>query len=116
MSHLSILPTAYTRADLLEAALHHEGFDVVNSAVMAPFNGKSHPVDLLAFLPDGSPSLGWSLGSDGVITMVGDLQRLARHQGLEARLQRVARRYALLAALESMDCFGSSATMTIESF
>ena len=56
------------------------------------------------------------MGSDGVITMVGDLQRLARYQGLETRLQRVARRYALLAALESMDCFGSSATMTIESF
>ena len=116
MSHLSILPTAYTRADLLESALQHEGFDVAKSAVIAPFNGKSHPVDLLANLPDGSPSLGWALGSGGVITMVGDLQRLARHQSLEARLQRVARRYALLAALESMGCFGSSATMTIESF
>ena len=116
MSHLSILPTAYTRADLLEAALHHEGFEVVKGAVMAPFNGKSHPVDLLANLPDGVPSLGWTMRSDGVITMVGDLQRLARHQGLEARLQRVARRYALLAALDSMHCFGSSATMTIESF
>ena len=116
MSHLSILPTAYTRADLLEAALHHEGFDVVKSAVLAPFNGMSHPVDLLATLPDGAPSLGWALGSDGVITMVGDLQRLARDQVLEARRQRVARRYALRAALVSMDCFGSSATMTIESF
>ncbi len=115
MSHLSILPTVYTRPDLLEASLRHEGFDVVIGAVMAPFNGKSHPVDLLASLADDSPSLGWIQGDDGgEVTMVGDLQRLARHQGLKARLQRVARRYALLAALESMDGFGSSATMTIE--
>ena len=114
MSHLSILPTVYTRPDLLEASLRHEGFDVVIGAVMAPFIGKSHPVDLLASLADDSPSLGWIQGDDGVVTMVGDLQRLARHHGLEARLQRVARQYALLAALESMDGFRSSATMTIE--
>lgn len=115
MSHLSILPTAYTRPDLLESSLRHEGFDVVHSAVMAPFNGKAHPVDLLAHLADDAPSLGWTQGSDGVMTMVADLQRLARHQGLDARLQRVARQYALLSALESIDSFGSSAKMTIDS-
>ena len=48
---------------------------------MAPFNGKSHPVDLLASLADDSPSLGWIQGDDGgEVTMVGDLQRLARNQ------------------------------------
>ena len=46
--------------------------------------------------------------------MVADLQRLACHQGLDARLQKVARQYALLTALESVDSFGNSATMTIE--
>jgi len=114
MSHLSILPTAYTRSDLLEKSLRHEGFEVVHGAVMAPFNGTAHPVDLLAHLADDVPSLGWTQGSDGVMTMVADLQRLARHQGLDARLQRVARQYALLTALESVDSFGNSATMTIE--
>ena len=114
MSHLSILPTAYTRPDLLEKSLRHVGFDVVQSAVMAPFNGIACPVDLLAHLADNAPSLGWTQGSDGVMTMVADLQRLARHQGLDARLQRVARQYALLTALESVDSFGNSATMTIE--
>ena len=68
MSHLSILPTVYTRPDLLEASLRHEGFDVVIGAVMAPFNGKSQPVDLLASLADDSPSLGWIQGDDGVVT------------------------------------------------
>lgn len=114
MSHLSILPTAYKRLDLLEKSLLHEGFDVVHGAVMAPFNGMAHPVDLLANLTDDAPSIGWIQGSDGVMTMVADLQRLARHQGLDARLQRVARQYALLTALESVDSFGTSATMTIE--
>ena len=114
MSHLSILPTAYTRSDLLEKSLRHEGFEVVHGAVMAPFNGMAHPVDLLAYLADDVPSLGWTQGSDGVMTMVADLQRLACHQGLEARLQKVARKYALLTALESLDSFGNSATMTIE--
>lgn len=114
MSHLSILPTAYKRLDFLEKSLLHEGFDVVHGAVMAPFNGMAHPVDLLANLADDAPSIGWIQGSDGVMTMVADLQRLARHQGLDARLQRVARQYALLTALESVDSFGTSATMTIE--
>ena len=114
MSHLSILPTAYKRLDFLEKSLLHEGFDVVHGAVMAPFNGMAHPVDLLANLADDAPSIGWIRGSDGVMTMVADLQRLARHQGLDARLQRVARQYALLTALESVDSFGTSATMTIE--
>ena len=71
-------------------------------------------MDLLAYLADDVPSLGWTQGSDGVMTMVADLQRLACHQGLDARLQKVARQYALLTALESVDSFGNSATMTIE--
>ena len=115
MSHLTILPTAYTRSDLLESSLRHEGFNVVHSAVMAPFNGNALPVDLLAHLADDIPSLGWTQGSDGCMTMVADLQRLARYQGLDARLQRVARQYALLSALESIDSFGSSAEVTIDS-
>ena len=61
-------------------------------------------MDLLARLDD-APSLGWSVGADGLLTMVGDLQRIARHHGLEARLQRVARRYALRAALDAAEQF-----------
>ena len=61
-------------------------------------------VDLLARLCD-APSLGWSIGADGVLTMVGDLQRIASHHGLEGRLRRVARRYALRAALDSAEQF-----------
>ena len=114
MSHLSILPTAYTRQDLLEKSLLHEGFDVVHDAVMAPLNGRAYPVDLLTILADDAPSLGWTQGSDGVMIMVADLQRLARYQGLDSRLQRVARRYALLTALQAIDSFGTSAKMTIE--
>ena len=45
------------------------------------------------------------MGADGLLTMVGDLQRIARHHGLEARLQRVARRYALRAALDAAEQF-----------
>ena len=113
MSHLSILPTVYTRSDLLESALRHEGFDVVLGAVMSHFNGDPVPVDLLARHGD-APSLGWIADSQGVLTMVGDLQRIARHHGLDARLQRVARRYALLAAVEAMDRFKPSVQMTLQ--
>ena len=113
MSHLSILPTVYTRSDLLESSLRHEGFDVVRGAVMSHFNGDPVPVDLLARHGD-APSLGWISDSQGVLTMVGDLQRIARHHGLDARLQRVARRYALLAAVEAMDRFKPSVQMTLQ--
>ena len=113
MSHLSILPTVYTRSDLLESALRHEGFEVVEGAVMSHFNGDPVPVDLLARQGD-APSLGWIADSQGVLTMVGDLQRIARHHGLDARLQRVARRYAFLSAMKAMDGFTPSAQMTVQ--
>ena len=104
MSHLSILPTAYTRVDLLEASLRDEGFDVVVGGLISRFGQEPLMVDLLARLGD-APSLGWSVGADGVLTMVGDLQRIARHHVLEGRLQRVARRYALRAALDAAEQF-----------
>ena len=113
MSHLSILPTVYTRSDLLESALRHEGFDIVKAAVMSNFNGDPVPVDLLARQGD-APSLGWTADSQGVLTMVGDLQRIARHHGLDARLQRVARHYALLSAVEAMDGFTPSVQITVQ--
>ncbi|MEC8441522.1 MAG: DUF1257 domain-containing protein [Cyanobacteriota bacterium] len=113
MSHLSILPTVYTRSDLLESSLRHEGFDVVLGAVMSHYNGDPVPVDLLARQGD-APSLGWIADCQGVLTMVGDLQRIARHHGLDARLQRVARRYALLSAVDAMDGFTPSAELTVQ--
>mgnify|MGYP005678354661 CR=1 FL=1 len=113
MSHLSILPTVYTRSDLLESSLRREGFDVVLGAVMSHYNGDPVPVDLLACQGD-APSLGWIADCQGVLTMVGDLQRIARHHGLDARLQRVARRYALLSAVDAMDGFTPSAELTVQ--
>ena len=115
MSHLSILPTAYTRVDLLEASLRDEGFDVVVGGLISRFGQEPLLVDLLARLDD-APSLGWSVGADGLLTMVGDLQRIARHHGLEARLQRVARRYALRAALDAAEQFMPGTQVMLDPF
>lgn len=113
MSHLSILPTVYTRADLLELSLRDEGFKVVVGGLMSQFGRDPLLVDLLAGLDD-SPSLGWVVGSDGVLTMVGDLQRIAMHHGLEERLQRVARRYALRSALDAAEQFTDGTQVILE--
>ena len=113
MSHLSILPTAYTRVDLLESSLRDEGFDVVVGGLMTRFGKDPLLVDLLAGLGD-APSLGWSMGEDGVLTMVGDLQRIARHHGLERKLQRVARRYGLRAALDAAEQFAPVARVILD--
>ena len=113
MSHLSILPTVYTRADLLEASLRDEGFNVVVGGLMTRFGSDPLVVDLLAGLEE-SPSLGWIVGSDGVLTMVGDLQRIARHHGLEGRLQRVARRYALRSAVNAAEQFTPGTHVMLE--
>ena len=113
MSHLSILPTVYSNEDLLEASLRDEGFNVVVGGLMARFGRDPLLVDLLAEFGD-SPSLGWIVGSDGVLTMVGDLQRIARHHGLEGRLQRVARRYAVRSALDAAEQFTPGTQMMLE--
>ena len=97
MSHLSILPTVFTRLDLLERALCDEGFTVKREAELDDFGSVPINVDLLACIDGGRP-LGWLTQPDGSIDMHGDLQRISTQIGLAERLQRVTRRYALLDA------------------
>lgn len=113
MSHLSILPTLYTRLDLLEASLRDEGFQVSITAVMERFDQEPMVVDLLASLGSGPP-LGWVLGTDQCLHMVGDLQRISQHHGLDGCLQRVARRYALREALAATEQFPTTVQVMIE--
>jgi len=101
MSHLSILPTVFTRLDLLEAALLDEGFQVSRQSELTVFDGAQCPVDLLAERPEHRP-LGWRSSGSGSISMVGDLQRISLQPGLASRLQKVTRRYALLNAMEQV--------------
>ena len=101
MSHLSILPTVFTRLDWLEQSLVDEGFTVGRDASLHVFGRDPQAVDLLASI-DSSHPLAWVRRHDGSITMVGDLQRISLHTGLSGRLQRVTRRYALLEAMDQI--------------
>jgi hypothetical protein len=102
MSHLSILPTVYTRLDYLARALTQEGFKVQFGGYLDDVGSVPVPADLVASCGDCRP-LGWSRQADGRICLCGDLQRISSHPGLEARLQRVARRYALLFAIDQIN-------------
>jgi hypothetical protein len=102
MSHLSILPTVYTRLDYLARALTQEGFKVQFGGYLDDVGAVPVPADLVASCGDCRP-LGWSRQADGCICLCGDLQRISSHPGLEARLQRVARRYALLFAIDQIN-------------
>ena len=101
MSHLSILPTVFTDLDRLVQALCDEGFTVERTTELQGFADDSHAVDVLAVQGSALP-LGWTLAEDGTIAMHGDIQRISRQPGLEQRLQRVTRRYALLQAMEQV--------------
>ena len=65
------------------------------------FADDSHAVDVLAFQGSAMP-LGWTRRENGTIVMHGDIQRISRQHGLEQRLQRVTRRYALLHAMDEV--------------
>ena len=101
MSHLSILPTVFTDLERLVQALCHEGFTVERSTELQGFADDFHAVDVLAFQGSAMP-LGWTQREDGSIVMHGDIQRISRQPGLEQRLQRVTRRYALLHAIDEV--------------
>ena len=101
MSHLSILPTVFTRLDLLEQSLRDEGFQVSVDGCLHDVAGPPRPVNLLATWSNCRP-IGWVVGSDGAIVMHGDLQRISLQGGLSLRLHRVSRRYALLQALDDV--------------
>ena len=105
MSHLSILPTVFTDLDRLVQALCDEGFTVERSTKLQGFADDSHAVDVLAFQGSAMP-LGWTQREDGTIVMHGDIQRISRQPGLEQRLQRVTRRYALLHAIDQVHLGG----------
>ena len=115
MSHLSILPTVFTDLERLAQALCDEGFTVERSTKLQGFAVDSHAVDVLAFQGSAMP-LGWTLREDGTIVMHGDIQRISRQPGLEQRLQRVTRRYALLHAMDQVR-FGAmgSAALIVQS-
>ena len=91
----------YTRLDYLARALSQEGFKVQFGGCLDDVGAEPVPADLVASCGDCRP-LGWSRQADGSITLCGDLQRISAHPGLEARLQRVARRYALLFAVDQI--------------
>ena len=101
MSHLSILPTVFTDLERLVQALCDEGFTVKRSTELKGFADDSHAVDVRAFQCSPMP-LGWTQREDGTIVRHGDIQRISRQPGLEQRLQRVTRRYALLHAMDEV--------------
>ena len=101
MSHLSILPTVFTDLERLIQALGDEGFTVERTTELHGFADDSHAVDVLASQGLAMP-LGWTQREDGTIVMHGDIQRISRQPGLEQRLQRVTRRYALLHAMDQV--------------
>ena len=102
MSHLSILPTVFTRLDWLEQSLLDEGFTVGRDALLPVFGKDSQVVDLLARVDQSHPLAWVRREEDGAIEMLGDLQRISLHTGLSGRLQRVSRRYALLEAMDQI--------------
>ena len=101
MSHLSILPTVFTDLELLQQALCDEGFTVERTTELKGFAEDSHAVDVHA-THGAAVSLGWTQRKDGTIVMHGDIQRISHQPGLEQRLQRVTRRYALLHAIDQV--------------
>ena len=101
MSHLSILPTVFTDLERLVQALCDEGFKVERTTELQGFADDSHAVDVLAFQGSAMP-LGWTQRRNGAIVMHGDIQRISRQPGLEQRLQRLTRRYALLHAIDQV--------------
>ena len=96
-------------------ALRDEGFSVERTTELQGFADDSRTVDVLAAHGDAMP-LGWTQREDGTIVMHGDIQRISRQPGLEQRLQRVTRRYALLHAMDQVR-FGAmgSADLIVQS-
>ena len=82
------------------------------STELQGFADDSHFVDVLAFQGSAMP-LGWTQREDGTIVMHGDIQRISRQPGLEQRLQRVTRRYALLHAMDEVRLGGIGSAQLI---
>ena len=95
------MPTVFTDIDRLVQAPCDEGFTVERTTELQGFADDSHAVDVLAVQGSALP-LGWTQRKDGTIVMHGDIQRISRQPGLEQRLQRVTRRYALLHAMDEV--------------
>ena len=99
MSHLSILPTVLRDAVRLATSLEQLGLEPQQGGSLAGFGGEKQAVLLQVALPGGE-SLGWQRQPDGVLALVGDLQRLSRSTSMQRWISRITRCYATLTALE----------------
>jgi len=101
MSHLSILPTVLMDECLLAQALADLDLPVSMGGTLKGFADDQQAVTLHTRLPEGQP-LGWARQADGSLSLVADLQRLGRSRSLQQLLGRITRRYAALAALQTV--------------
>jgi len=99
MSHLSILPTVLRDADCLAASLTALRLPWSSGGELRGFGDERQPVTLQLQLTEHL-ALGWARQADGSLALVGDLQRLSRHDGLQQLLGRITRAYAARSALQ----------------
>ena len=93
MSHLSILPTVLSDAEVLATSLRSLGLTPLRAQILQGFAGESAQVEVAIEL-DPELWIGWRREREGSLTLIGDLQRLSRHHRLQALLGRITRAYA----------------------
>jgi hypothetical protein len=98
VSHLSILPTVLTDAQLLAASLEALGAQVSWGGALSVV-GHQEPCLLQARFDDGV-QLGWRRAGDGSLALVVDLQRAALGGAGQRHLTQVGRAYAAREALQ----------------
>ena len=93
MSHLTILPTVLRDAELLASSLRSLGLTPLPRQKLQGFAGEIIEVDL-ALRVGPELLIGWRREADGRLNLIGDLQRISRHQSLQALLGQITRAYA----------------------
>lgn len=102
MSHLSILPTAFTDLDRLASVLLAEGYSVERQATLSGFGSEQQLVDLKATSPSGIHFAWRWCQAESRLELLADVERQGAALTYRSRLQRIVRLYALAEALATV--------------
>jgi len=114
MSHLSILPTVLRDPNLLVASLESLGLQPQRGGTLRGFGSERQPVVVQVRL-SGGEQLGWQHQADGLLALVGDLQRISRSEPLQQLLGRITKAYAARLALQqASEVFPAGAVVSLQ--
>lgn len=115
MSHFNMLPSKLTDAELLKSSLRDLGITVKTNAEVRGVGCQKVKAEIVAVLKGGY-DLGWTLSTDGTLSLIADLWAVSRENDLSRLITQINQKYAVnqtLAQLQRPELQNAKVKLTV---